>query len=413
MSLREASGPFFGDFGGRYMPESLIAAIDELTSEYEAAKADPAFQAEFVRLLHTYAGRPSPITEVPRFAEHAGGARVFLKREDLNHTGSHKINNVLGQALLTRRLGKTRVIAETGAGQHGVATATAAALFGLAGGALVSGPLSDRLGRRLLLIGSVLLLGVACLGSAFSTTIGHLTVLRFVTGIGLGAAMPNAVTMMGEFCPDRRRATVINLMFCGFPLGAAFGGFLAAWLIPHFGWRAVLMLGGITPLLLVLALLLKLPESVRYMVAKNHPVEKIRAVLARISSAAAQAGSFVMTEQAPQVAGKSGLRLGYLRGRRHDAHERVGHARFAVLGLPVRACGPAQRGAQLGVHGQPSHGERQRVIFVDDVDGNGDGIERGVRAGPVARVERWHVRLMRERDDDRRTCGRDRAHPGT
>ncbi|MBN9225494.1 MAG: tryptophan synthase subunit beta [Microbacterium sp. SCN 70-27] len=130
MSLRDAPGPFFGDFGGRYMPESLIAAIDELTAEYEAVKADPAFQAEFDSLLHSYAGRPSALTEVPRFAEHAGGARVFLKREDLNHTGSHKINNVIGQALLTKRLGKTRVIAETGAGQHGVATATAAALFG-------------------------------------------------------------------------------------------------------------------------------------------------------------------------------------------------------------------------------------------------------------------------------------------
>ncbi len=130
MSLRDAPGPFFGDFGGRYMAESLIAAIDELTAEYEAAKADPAFQAEFDSLLHSYAGRPSALTEVPRFAEHAGGARVFLKREDLNHTGSHKINNVIGQALLTKRLGKTRVIAETGAGQHGVATATAAALFG-------------------------------------------------------------------------------------------------------------------------------------------------------------------------------------------------------------------------------------------------------------------------------------------
>lgn len=130
MSLREVTGPFFGEFGGRYMPESLIAAIDELTAVYDAAKADPAFQAEFVSLLHSYGGRPSPITEVPRFAEHAGGARIFLKREDLNHTGSHKINNVIGQALLTKRLGKTRVIAETGAGQHGVATATAAALFG-------------------------------------------------------------------------------------------------------------------------------------------------------------------------------------------------------------------------------------------------------------------------------------------
>ncbi|GEP47811.1 tryptophan synthase subunit beta [Microbacterium saccharophilum] len=130
MSLREAAGPFFGEFGGRFMPESLIAAIDELTAEYESAKADPAFDAEFRHLLHSYAGRPSALTEVPRFAEHAGGARIFLKREDLNHTGSHKINNVLGQALLTKRLGKTRVIAETGAGQHGVATATAAALFG-------------------------------------------------------------------------------------------------------------------------------------------------------------------------------------------------------------------------------------------------------------------------------------------
>ena len=130
MSLRDAHGPFFGDFGGRYMPESLIAAIDELTAAYEAAMADEGFVGEFHRLLHTYAGRPSVLTEVPRFAAHAGGARIFLKREDLNHTGSHKINNVLGQALLTQRLGKTRVIAETGAGQHGVATATAAALFG-------------------------------------------------------------------------------------------------------------------------------------------------------------------------------------------------------------------------------------------------------------------------------------------
>ncbi|MEQ1735849.1 MAG: tryptophan synthase subunit beta [Rhodoglobus sp.] len=131
MSLRDASGPFYGEYGGRFMPESLIAAIDELAAAYESAKADPAFQAELAELHRTYTGRPSIITEVPRFAEHAGGARIILKREDLNHTGSHKINNVLGQALLTKRIGKTRVIAETGAGQHGVATATAAALFGL------------------------------------------------------------------------------------------------------------------------------------------------------------------------------------------------------------------------------------------------------------------------------------------
>jgi tryptophan synthase beta chain len=121
----------FGPYGGRFLPEALIAAMDELATIYEKARVDPDFLDEFNRLLRDYAGRPSLLTEAPRFAEHAGGARVFLKREDLNHTGSHKINNVLGQALLTKRMGKTRVIAETGAGQHGVATATACALLGL------------------------------------------------------------------------------------------------------------------------------------------------------------------------------------------------------------------------------------------------------------------------------------------
>jgi len=125
------AGPYFGEYGGRFVPESLVAALDELTEAWETAKKDPAFHLELDELHRSYTGRPSIITEVPRFAQHAGGARIILKREDLNHTGSHKINNVLGQALLTRRIGKTRVIAETGAGQHGVATATAAALFGL------------------------------------------------------------------------------------------------------------------------------------------------------------------------------------------------------------------------------------------------------------------------------------------
>jgi tryptophan synthase beta chain len=131
MALRDELGPYFGEYGGRFVPESLIAALDELSAAYELAKHDPGFQQELSDLHRTYTGRPSIITEVPRFAEHAGGARIFLKREDLNHTGSHKINNVLGQALLAKRLGKTRIIAETGAGQHGVASATAAALFGL------------------------------------------------------------------------------------------------------------------------------------------------------------------------------------------------------------------------------------------------------------------------------------------
>jgi tryptophan synthase beta chain len=121
----------FGPYGGRFVPEALIAAIDELTAAFHAAQHDDAFNDELTGLLRDYTGRPSPLTEVPKFAAHAGGARIFLKREDLNHTGSHKINNVLGQALLTKRIGKKRVIAETGAGQHGVATATAAALMGL------------------------------------------------------------------------------------------------------------------------------------------------------------------------------------------------------------------------------------------------------------------------------------------
>jgi tryptophan synthase beta chain len=121
----------FGIFGGRYVPEALIPALDEVASVYATAKNDVQFLREFDHLLRTYAGRPTTLTEVPRFAEQAGGARIVLKREDLTHTGAHKINNVLGQALLTKRLGKKRVIAETGAGQHGVATATAAALLGL------------------------------------------------------------------------------------------------------------------------------------------------------------------------------------------------------------------------------------------------------------------------------------------
>lgn len=124
-------GPYFGAYGGRWVPEPLVAALDELSQAWDALKVDPSFQEELAALHRDYTGRPSPLTEVPRFAAHAGGARIFLKREDLNHTGSHKINNVLGQALLTRKIGKQRVIAETGAGQHGVATATAAALFGL------------------------------------------------------------------------------------------------------------------------------------------------------------------------------------------------------------------------------------------------------------------------------------------
>ena len=130
LAVPDATG-HFGRYGGRLAPEALMSALEELTAAYFAARAEPGFQADLAALLRDYAGRPTLLTEVPRFAAQAGGCRVFLKREDLAHTGSHKINNVLGQALLTRRMGKTRVIAETGAGQHGVATATACALLGL------------------------------------------------------------------------------------------------------------------------------------------------------------------------------------------------------------------------------------------------------------------------------------------
>ena len=121
----------FGPYGGRFVPEALIAALDELSAAHISAQSDPSFQAELLELHKTYSGRPSILTDAKRFSEYAGGAQILLKREDLNHTGSHKINNVLGQALLTKRMGKKRIIAETGSGQHGVASATAAALFGL------------------------------------------------------------------------------------------------------------------------------------------------------------------------------------------------------------------------------------------------------------------------------------------
>jgi tryptophan synthase beta chain len=121
----------FGSYGGRYVPETLMAALEELERAYAEAQRDPAFQSELDYLLHNYAGRPTPLYYATRLSEHLGGAKIYLKREDLLHTGAHKINNCIGQGLLARRMGKRRIIAETGAGQHGVATATVCALFGM------------------------------------------------------------------------------------------------------------------------------------------------------------------------------------------------------------------------------------------------------------------------------------------
>lgn len=200
------------------------------------------------------------------------------------------------------------LIGEWGISRPALAPVLSAALFGLAAGALLAGPLSDRLGRRVMLLISVGIFGAACLASGYAGTLTELTALRFVTGLGLGAAMPNTVTLMSEFCPDKRRAAIVNLMFCGFPLGAAFGGFLAAWMIPTFGWRSVLHLGGVAPLVLLVLLFVLLPESVRYMVAKKQSPEKIRRTLARITGTPIEAAEFVATEPAG-ASGQEGIRL--------------------------------------------------------------------------------------------------------
>jgi AAHS family 4-hydroxybenzoate transporter-like MFS transporter len=182
-----------------------------------------------------------------------------------------------------------------------------AALFGLATGAFAAGPLADRFGRKRVLIASVALFGIACGASSTAGDINELAIMRFVTGLGLGAAMPNAVTLMSEYCPDKRRATLTNLMFCGFPVGAACGGFLASWMIPNFGWRSVFQLGGVAPIALALVMTVALPESVRYLVAKGQPVERIRAALRRISSTVESVAAFTMTERAAPTTAKSGI----------------------------------------------------------------------------------------------------------
>ena len=184
-----------------------------------------------------------------------------------------------------------------------------AALWGLAVGALCAGPLADFIGRKIVLIAAAAIFGAACLLAAFAADITQLFLLRLIAGLGFGAAMPNAVTMVSEYCPEGRRATATNAMFCGFPLGAALGGFLAAWMMPTFGWRSVFVLGGIVPLVLAALMLVLLPKSVRYMVAKRQPIERIRGVLRRISASAAEASDFVLSERKPAAEGASGLSI--------------------------------------------------------------------------------------------------------
>jgi AAHS family 4-hydroxybenzoate transporter-like MFS transporter len=185
-----------------------------------------------------------------------------------------------------------------------------AALFGLAFGAIFAGPMADRVGRKKVLVLSVFFFGACSLATAFAPTIWWLTVLRFLTGLGLGAAMPNAVTLMSEYAPARRRAVLVNTMFCGFPLGSAAGGFFAAAIIPHYGWHSVLVFGGIVPLVLAVLLVAVLPESIRYMVVRQYPAEQIRKVLARVTGAGVDdARAFTISETAPAAASAIGTVL--------------------------------------------------------------------------------------------------------
>lgn len=189
-----------------------------------------------------------------------------------------------------------------------------AALFGLVAGGLSAGPLADRFGRKRVIVVSVLIFGIGCLASSLVASLDGLVVMRFLTGIGLGAAMPNGVTLMSEYAPGRRRAILTNTMFCGFPLGAALGGFLAASMIPLWGWRSVLVLGGIAPLLLVIVLSIWLPESARYLVAHHRPAERIRAVLRRIAERAGAATAFALSEPKAAADGRQGLSMVLSRG---------------------------------------------------------------------------------------------------
>ena len=175
------------------------------------------------------------------------------------------------------------LVQEWGVQKSDLGPVMSAALVGLAFGALTAGPMADRIGRKKVLVLSILVFGGFSLITAFATSLTQLTILRFLTGLGLGAAMPNAATLMSEYAPERRRALLVNLMFVGFPIGSSMGGFISAWMIPHYGWQSVLVLGGVMPLVLAVALIFLLPESARYLAAKNKSQREIASVLRRIA----------------------------------------------------------------------------------------------------------------------------------
>jgi AAHS family 4-hydroxybenzoate transporter-like MFS transporter len=206
------------------------------------------------------------------------------------------------------------LIKQWGVTRPALAPVLSAALIGLACGGLSAGPLADTFGRKMVLVVSVLVFGLGSLAAAFAADLSQLTLLRGLTGIGLGAAMPNAVTLLNEYCPERRKSALTNAMFCGFPLGASLGGMLATGMIPLWGWRSVFLLGGVAPLVLSALLFAFLPESVRYLIARARPHTEIRAVLVRVASISESIVSFRLHETVRASSGKVGLALVLSRG---------------------------------------------------------------------------------------------------
>ncbi|MGU9866029.1 aromatic acid/H+ symport family MFS transporter [Kluyvera ascorbata] len=197
------------------------------------------------------------------------------------------------------------LVQEWGVQKSDLGPVMSAALVGLAVGALTAGPMADRIGRKKVLVLSILVFGGFSLITAFATSLTQLTVLRFLTGLGLGAAMPNAATLMSEYAPERRRALLVNLMFVGFPIGSSMGGFISAWMIPHYGWQSVLVLGGVMPLALAIALIFLLPESARYLAVKNRSQQQIANILRHI--AALPENTRFVLQEAGQVKEQSAL----------------------------------------------------------------------------------------------------------
>ncbi|MEJ5111530.1 MFS transporter [Erwinia billingiae] len=196
-----------------------------------------------------------------------------------------------------------------GVSTHQLGAVISAALIGLALGAMLAGPLADRFGRRVVIISSVFFFGLWTLMTALSHNVDQMMLFRFLTGLGMGAAMPNVGTLVAEYSPERKRAFIITVVFCGFTFGAAGGGFAASWLIPTFGWHAVLVVGGILPLLMVPILLKGLPESVRFLIARQAPAERIRQIVAKMAPDQALNGrQFAMPEK-PQCHGAARLVL--------------------------------------------------------------------------------------------------------